>query len=233
MKEIIKKCVITFCSVSTILLGSMTAYAAGPGTDTQTTQPQSIAQSDRWEGTGDTWKVRTADNSGYLTNSWLQDTDNSWYMLGSDGVMYSGLITDQSTGKSYLLNTQHDGTYGRMLTVDGVYNVNGSQVYLTFNQAHDGTYGAITSGLAEARGSGVKETRLAAIPTDSSGQPQPENPSKPQTPQNTQQNTNNSQGTQLSDEAKQHMTDIFGTPPSTADAGSIDPGHFNGGLSSH
>ena len=130
---------------------TMTAYAAeaaGPGVST--TQ-QSIQQSDRWEGTGDTWRVRNANGNGYLTNSWFQDLDGSWYMLGSDGIMYSGLVTDQSTGKSYLLNTQHDGTFGKMLTADGVYNVNGVNVYLTFNQQHDGTFGAITSGLNEAR----------------------------------------------------------------------------------
>ena len=146
---------------------SMTAYAAeaaGPGVST--TQ-QSIQQSDRWEGTGDTWRVRNANGNGYLTNSWFQDLDGSWYMLGADGIMYSGLVTDQSTGKSYLLNTQHDGTFGRMLTTDGVYNVNGTNVYLTFNQNHDGTFGAITSGLNEVRSSGVRETSLSAIPTDS------------------------------------------------------------------
>ena len=145
---------------------SMTAYASEAGPGVSTTQ-QSIQQSDRWEGTGDTWRVRASNGSGYLTNSWFQDLDGSWYMLGSDGIMYSGLVTDQSTGKSYLLNTQHDGTFGRMLTADGVYNVNGTNVYLTFNQQHDGTYGAITSGLNEVRSSGVRETSLAAIPTDS------------------------------------------------------------------
>lgn len=145
---------------------SMTAYASEAGPGVSTTQ-QSIQQSDRWEGTGDTWRVRNANGNGYLTNSWFQDLDGSWYMLGSDGIMYSGLVTDQSTGKSYLLNTQHDGTFGRMLTTDGVYNVNGVNVYLTFNQQHDGTFGAITSGLNEVRSSGVRETSLASIPTDS------------------------------------------------------------------
>ena len=145
---------------------SMTAYAAEAGPGAATTQ-QAVQQSDRWEGTGDTWRVRNANGNGYLTNSWFQDLDGSWYMLGSDGIMYSGLVTDQSTGKSYLLNTQHDGTFGRMLTTDGVYNVNGVNVYLTFNQNHDGTFGAITSGLNEVRSSGVRETSLAAIPTDS------------------------------------------------------------------
>lgn len=146
---------------------SMTAYAAEAGGPGVSTTQQSIQQSDRWEGTGDIWRVRNANGNGYLTNSWFQDLDGSWYMLGSDGIMYSGLVTDQSTGKSYLLNTQHDGTFGRMLTTDGVYNVNGVNVYLTFNQNHDGTFGAITSGLNEVRSSGVRETSLAAIPTDS------------------------------------------------------------------
>ena len=145
---------------------SMTAYAAEAGPGAATTQ-QAVQQSDRWEGSGDTWRVKASNGSGYLTNSWFQDLDGSWYMLGSDGIMYSGLVTDQSTGKSYLLNTQHDGTFGRMLTTDGVYNVNGVNVYLTFNQQHDGTFGAITSGLNEVRSSGVRETSLAAIPTDS------------------------------------------------------------------
>ena len=152
-----------------LLLGSvaqpdMVAYAEETGA--ATTQ-QAVQQSDRWEGSGDTWRVRNANGNGYLTNSWFQDLDGSWYMLGSDGIMYSGLVTDQSTGKSYLLNTQHDGTFGRMLTADGVYNVNGVNVYLTFNQNHDGTFGAITSGLNEVRSSGVRETSLASIPTDS------------------------------------------------------------------
>lgn len=146
---------------------TMTAYASEAAAPGVSTTQQSIQQSDRWEGTGDTWRVRASNGSGYLTNSWFQDLDGSWYMLGSDGIMYSGLVTDQSTGKSYLLNTQHDGTFGRMLTTDGVYNVNGVNVYLTFNQQHDGTFGAITSGLNEVRSSGVRETSLAAIPTDS------------------------------------------------------------------
>ena len=152
-----------------LLLGSvaqpdMVAYAEETGA--ATTQ-QAVQQSDRWEGSGDTWRVKASNGSGYLTNSWFQDLDGSWYMLGADGIMYSGLVTDQSTGKSYLLNTQDDGTFGRMLTADGVYNVNGTNVYLTFNQNHDGTFGAITSGLNEVRSSGVRETSLAAIPTDS------------------------------------------------------------------
>ena len=124
-------------------------------------------QTDRWQGTGDSWKLLNESRTGYVTNSWFQDLDGSWYMLGADGTMYSGLVTDQSTGKSYLLNTNHDGTFGRMLTVNGTYTVNGKSVYLEFNQLHDGSYGAITSGLSEARSSGVNEVSLPSIPTDS------------------------------------------------------------------
>lgn len=159
--------------VTILLMMSMmmatTAYAAGPSEGAQTTQSQQqqATQSDRWEGAGDTWKVRTQDNTGYLTNSWFQDNDASWYMLGADGTMSSGIIFDESTGKSYLLNTEHDGTYGKMLTQDGAHNVNGVTVYLTFDQNHNGTYGAITSGLSEARSTGVKVTQLPSIPTDS------------------------------------------------------------------
>lgn len=174
---------------------TMTAYASEAGGPGVSTTQQSIQQSDRWEGTGDTWRVRNANGNGYLTNSWFQDLDGSWYMLGSDGIMYSGLVTDQSTGKSYLLNTQHDGTFGKMLTADGVYNVNGTNVYLTFNQQHDGTFGAITSGLNEVRSSGVRETSLAAIPTDSATTTQSsstqsnQTTTQNQTSQTTQQNT--------------------------------------------
>ena len=169
---------------------SMTAYAAEAGPGAATTQ-QAVQQSDRWEGSGDTWRVKASNGSGYLTNSWFQDLDGSWYMLGADGIMYSGLVTDQSTGKSYLLNTQHDGTFGRMLTTDGVYNVNGTNVYLTFNQSHDGTFGAITSGLNEVRSSGVRETSLAAIPTDSAtgGQTSNQQTSQPSSQSQTSQNS--------------------------------------------
>ena len=172
---------------------TMTAYASEAAAPGVSTTQQSIQQSDRWEGSGDTWRVKASNGSGYLTNSWFQDLDGSWYMLGSDGIMYSGLVTDQSTGKSYLLNTQHDGTFGRMLTTDGVYNVNGVNVYLTFNQQHDGTFGAIISGLNEVRSSGVRETSLSAIPTDSAtgGQTSSNQASQP-SGQQAQSSSNNS-----------------------------------------
>ena len=194
-------------AVCVILGGTMVSYA-------------DVVQSDRWEGAGDTWKVRTQDNTGYLTNSWFQDNDASWYMLGADGTMYAGLVTDLSTGKSYLLNTQHDGTFGKMLTQDGVYTVNGSQVYLTFNQSHDGSYGAITTGLSEARSTGVKETSLTSIPSDSASSTQSNH-----TSETSSQNTND----QYDPNVGRSIWDSPSFGNSTGHS-TTDEGYFSGGL---
>lgn len=109
-----------------------------------------LTQSSRWVGSENTWRV-SDNNGGYLKNCWFQDDiTKDWYLLGAgddNTIMFSGLITDQSTGKTYLLNTNHDGTYGRMLTADGTYTINGQNVYLTFNQEHNGTFGCILTGL--------------------------------------------------------------------------------------
>jgi len=135
---------------------------------TITAQAAELTQSARWVGEGNTWRVSDG-AGGYLKNRWFQDdVTKDWYLLGADdgSVMFSGLVTDQSTGKSYLLNTNHDGTYGKMLAADGTYNINGKNVYLTFNQSHDGTFGAITSGLSEVRSTGIAEKQLPSIPSD-------------------------------------------------------------------
>ena len=149
------------------------------------------SQSARWVGSGDRWQV--SDNQGgFIKDCWFQDdVTGHWYMLGAEdgSVMYSGLVTDKSTGKSYLLNVNHDGTYGRMLTVNGLYNINGVDVYMTFNQEHDGTFGAILSGLQEARGAGVNERQLDRIPTDNGGSQQSQNNTA-----NTPQTTTNTNG---------------------------------------
>lgn len=153
-----------------------------------------VTQSSRWVGSGERWQV--SDNQGgFIKDCWFQDdVTGHWYMLGAEdgSVMYSGLVTDKSTGKSYLLNVNHDGTFGRMLTVDGVYNINGKDVYMTFNQEHDGTFGAITSGLSEVRNAGVNERQLDKIPTDNGNTKQPENTTPPQ--KETQQENNKATG---------------------------------------
>ena len=151
---------------------------------TMTTYAAELTQSARWVGSGDRWQV--SDNAGgYLKNQWFQDdVTGHWYLLGAEdgSVMYSGLVTDQSTGKSYLLNTNHDGTFGRMLDVDGVYNINGVDVYLTFDQANNGTHGAILTGLDSLRSTGVYEKQYDQIPI---AQPETQIPTEnPTTPSN-------------------------------------------------
>ena len=159
-------------------------------------------QSARWVGSGDRWQV-SDNNGGVIKNCWFQDDiTGHWYMLGAeDGtVMYAGLVTDNSTRKTYLLNTNHDGTYGRMITADGTYNLNGRQVALSFDQEHNGSFGAITKGLDEARASGVAESKRDSIPVAgnegaSGGQQQA-----------TQQSQSNSTGKTL---AEQQLEDIL------------------------
>ena len=188
----------------------MTAYAAGPG---ETVQAQ-VEQSPRWEGQGDAWRVKTEDGKGYMTNAWFQDLDGSWYMLGADGYMYSGIVTDPSTGASYLLNTEHDGHFGRMVTANGAYIINGQQVYLTFNQNHSGTFGAITSGLTELRAAGVKEVTKGAEGTA------PQEQAGPGVTNNAEQANNSGTG---SKEIKS-IDDYFNRGGSDG----FDPNNFNG-----
>ena len=136
-------------------------------TNTIEAQAAELTQSARWVGSGDRWQV--SDNAGgYLKNTWFQDdVTGHWYLLGAEdgSVMYAGLVTDQSTGCTFLMNVSHDGTFGRMISTNGVYNINGKSISLTFNQNHDGTFGAITSGLSEVRNTGVTEKSLSSIPT--------------------------------------------------------------------
>jgi len=132
-------------------------------------------QSDRWNvDDSGTWRLQNEAKTSYVLDSWFQDLDGEWYMLGSDnnGAMYSGLITDRSTGESYYLNVNHDGYYGKLMSQNGKYTVNGIEVYLTFNQAHDGTFGAIESGLDDLRNTGVNRKELDRIPVETT-QPAP------------------------------------------------------------
>lgn len=159
-----------------LLLGVMFTGPIMNDMATLITYAAELTQSARWVGSGDRWQV--SDNAGgFLKNQWFQDdVTGHWYLLGAEdgSVMYAGLVTDQSTGKSYLLNTNHDGTYGRMLDVDGVYNINGVNVYLTFDQTHNGTHGAILSGLDSVRSTGVYEKQYDKIPTSDPNQQTPQ-----------------------------------------------------------
>ena len=190
---------------------------------TMTTYAAELTQSARWVGSGDRWQV--SDNAGgFLKNQWFQDdVTGHWYLLGAEdgSVMYSGLVTDQSTGKSYLLNTNHDGTFGRMLDVDGVYNINGVDVYLTFDQTHNGTHGAILTGLDSVRSTGVYEKQYDQIPIA-----QPETQTPTENP-NTQSNGGTGEGS----------FDTQNTEDSTSNDGSysswfdgLDPNGAGGGI---
>lgn len=149
---------------------------------TITAQAAELTQSARWVGEGNTWRVSDG-TGGYLKNRWFQDdVTKDWYLLGAgddNTIMFSGLVTDQATGKTYLLNPNHDGTFGKMLTVDGTYNINGKEVYLSFNKEHNGTYGAIISGLSDVRNTGITEKQLPSISDDSQTADEVVTPEKP------------------------------------------------------
>ena len=129
MKKSLKALLIAFTISSTFCL---TCYAAD--------------FSNYWYQDGSSWKIH--DQSGNtIANAWVCDnavtvnhnTDTNWYLMDASGNMYEGIIQDQN-GDYYLLNPEHNGTYGMMLTANG-FTYNG--VTYQFNQAHDGTFGKI------------------------------------------------------------------------------------------
>lgn len=139
--------------------------------NTITAQAAELNQSPRWHADSNgVWYLKNEAGTGNVVNSWFQDLDGSWYLLApGDGHMYAGLIHDTLTDKWYYCQTEHDGYYGRMAHVDGVYTVNNQQVHLAFNQNHDGTFGAITSGLSSLQSTGVASQDVAGLPTESTG----------------------------------------------------------------
>lgn len=133
------------------------------------------AQSPRWHEQNGVWYLQNEQGTGNTVNSWFQDLDGSWYLLApGDGHMYAGLIHDTLTDRWYFCQTEHDGWYGRMAHTDGLYTVNGQQVYLTFVQEHLGYFGAITSGLESLRATGVVTQDVAGLPTESASAGTPE-----------------------------------------------------------
>ena len=99
-----------------------------------------------WYQNGSNWSIRDG-NSMMITNAWVCDnavtannnTDTNWYLMSDVGLMYEGIIQDQN-GNYYLLNPEHNGTYGMMVTTNG-FTYNG--VTYQFDQNHDGTFGKI------------------------------------------------------------------------------------------
>ena len=88
-----------------------------------------------WFGGGDVWY--------YLVNQtpftgWLAITQEEWYyMQPGTGLMKTGWFNDGAY--VYRLNTNHDGSFGKMLT--GYQVVDGQTYY--FNETHNGAYGAM------------------------------------------------------------------------------------------
>ena len=115
-----------------------------------------------WYQDGANWKIQ--DGSGItISNAWVCDnavtannnTDTNWYLMSDVGLMYEGIIQDQN-GNYYLLNPEHNGTYGMMVTTNG-FTYNG--VTYQFDQNHDGTFGKILNTGDIAR-SGLSVTQV-------------------------------------------------------------------------
>lgn len=145
----------------------MTLFMAAPITNnnnivnhmTGTIEAQAAeqTQTSNWFQEDGNWKVRDG-NGSLVRNAWFCDLDGSWYLLDEQGCMREGTISDK--GHYYSLETSHEGHYGRMRTVNGVYD----GVYLSFNQEHTGTYGEILSGTKELINRGIKVTEVSGLP---------------------------------------------------------------------
>ncbi len=116
-----------------------------------------------WYANADgSWFIQ--DGSGNtITNAWVCDnavtynnnTDTHWYLMDSTGKMYEGIIQDQN-GDYYLLNPNHDGGYGMLVTTNG-FSYNGQSFY--FEQNHSGAFGKVLNPEVIAQ-SGIAVTQV-------------------------------------------------------------------------
>jgi hypothetical protein len=75
----------------------------------------------------DNWKIDSNQNWWYYMDdgtlakdAWIED-HGEWYLLGSDGMMRTGVVKSNG-GRYYLLDTvRGTGTYGKLLKNGGVY----------------------------------------------------------------------------------------------------------------
>lgn len=101
--------------------------------------------SDKWfQDTAGIWRIR--DSRGNVVKSaWLCDDavaangQNVWYLLNTDGTMLAAGLVQDNTGNYYSLETQHNGYFGMLRYVDGIYD----GIYMEFSKNHDGTFGAL------------------------------------------------------------------------------------------
>ena len=113
--------------------GSGGSAVPGNGPVTSTT-PGVVQNYNGWQGSGNYWYYVV---NGVRAVGWLSITPEEWYFFDNSGLMCAGWLNDGP--QTYLLNPNHDGTYGKMLT--GYQAYNGFLYY--FNQTHDGTFGAM------------------------------------------------------------------------------------------
>ena len=108
--KILAYAVCAVCLSATPSIQAITAYAA----------EQTLPYSPNWETQPDgSWKYKY-NTGGYAVDRWIHDeVDGNWYLIGSDGIMLHGVV--KSYGKLYLLNENHDGSFGRMLKNGEVY----------------------------------------------------------------------------------------------------------------
>ena len=144
MKKYIKTLLITFTIAGSMC---MTCHAAD--------------FSSYWYQDGATGSWKITNGSQTIQNSWVCDDlatgsrDIGWYLISPTGQMTPGGIIQDETGTYYMLNMNHDGTYGMLCTAP--VTVNGIQ--FVFNTSHDGKYGSIQNVEAVAQ-SGLPVTSV-------------------------------------------------------------------------
>lgn len=102
------------------------------------------ATSEYWFQEGNDWKIKDAAGN-LIKDSWVcddknnQNRDSNWYLMNANGIMYEGVINDN--GHYYLLDPNHNGTYGMMISGSSSFTYNG--VTLRLETAHNGYFGEI------------------------------------------------------------------------------------------
>ncbi|NHM14075.1 N-acetylmuramoyl-L-alanine amidase family protein [Xiamenia xianingshaonis] len=121
--------------------------------------PGSAAGKTGWVGSGDDWAYY---KDGKQVKDGWKWIDGAWYHFEKSGKMTDAQWFQDKDGKWYLLNQDHDGSYGAMLTgwqlvgkdwyymgasgdMQSGWLKDGGEWYL-LNTAHDGTFGKMLTG---------------------------------------------------------------------------------------
>lgn len=76
-------------------------------------------------------------------NSWSIGSDGKWVAYDKDLNLVKGLIYDKARDSYFLTGFKS----GNLVYENGLYDINGSIVHLTFSSNRTGTYGKIESGI--------------------------------------------------------------------------------------